>query len=98
MAHLLGFGRILDPEEFDRLVGQCRARANAHEAKVQELEAATRTGPSRKTPASAKSCPSGRPFPGPTAATGREAMGDEEMLKILLAERDQRSLRPHGFT
>ena len=28
LAHLLDVARILDPEEYDRLVGQCRARAH----------------------------------------------------------------------
>ena len=32
LAHLLDVARILDPEEYDRLVGQCRARA--HERKT----------------------------------------------------------------
>ena len=31
LAHLLGVDRILDPDEYDRLVEDCRARAAARE-------------------------------------------------------------------
>ena len=40
LAHLLGVARILDPDDFDRLVGQCRARAKAREAMAIEAEVA----------------------------------------------------------